>query len=84
MPDGSDRKEAVLKKTTWVLFGVADRDPTEPVLMFFRSREELTEFAAALPGMYGTMMLYGVTIDDFTPHGRYPQERQGRHVRQVG
>lgn len=46
-----------------LLHGVADRDATELVAMFFDSREDLEEFRASLPGRYQVMGVNGVDYD---------------------
>ena len=48
----------------YVLYGVAARDSSELVCMFFRSTDELAEFEADLPGNYRTLTLRGVAYDD--------------------
>lgn len=49
---------------TLVLYGVADRDATETVLMFFTGREDLDNFVEALPGKYSVAVVTGVNYDD--------------------
>ena len=49
---------------TLVLYGVADRDANETVLMFFTGREDLDNFVEALPGKYSVAVVTGLNYDD--------------------
>lgn len=49
----------------YVLYGVAARDKTELVCMFFRTRKDRAAFARALPGKYQRLTMVGVGYDDF-------------------
>lgn len=51
------------KPTVFALFGIADRDPNECVLMFFDSMTILNEFRQALPGTYHVATVEGVDYD---------------------
>jgi hypothetical protein len=51
---------------TFVLHGVADRDPTELVCMWFPTLELAQAFPAQLPGRYAIQMVEGVDYDDIT------------------
>jgi hypothetical protein len=46
--------------TTYLLYGVANRDPNETVVMFFPFPGDVTEFCRDLPGKYRLMRLTGV------------------------
>ena len=52
-------------KKTFVLYGVAERDPSELVCMFFETKADRKDFAEYLPGRYQTMTLVGVNYDGF-------------------
>ena len=53
-----------MNEPIYVLYGVAARDSSEMVCMFFRSEDERAEFEADLPGTYRTLTLRGVAYDD--------------------
>jgi hypothetical protein len=52
-------------RLSYVLYGVADRDPNEMVCEFFETDAGLEEFRRDLPGRYQRMVLAGVAPDDF-------------------
>ena len=53
------------KKKVYVLYGVAKRDRTENVLMFFETKQDRADFARILPGSYDEATLLGIGYDDF-------------------
>lgn len=71
MPGWSELAEAFAAMdfgppTTYVLYGVTDRDPdNELVCQFFGSVEDREDFAAFLPGRYDRMTLHGINYDEF-------------------
>lgn len=52
-------------KKVYLLYGVTERDRTELVCMFFRTRNDRAAFARALPGKYQRLTMVGVGYDDF-------------------
>src|SRR5215510_8766143 len=48
---------------TFVLYGVAARDPDERVCGFFQTRRDASEFAKDLPGSYDLLVVAGIDFD---------------------
>lgn len=58
--------------TTYLLHGIADRDPNELVAQFFQYPGDVVEFVRNLPGTYSLMYLTGVEYLRLEVHSDLP------------